>query len=51
MTNKEARARWVCCPMCDKKKCERAAADCDVQTYLKNKNKAESEEQIWMEEN
>jgi hypothetical protein len=22
MTSEEARARWICCPMCDKKKCE-----------------------------
>jgi hypothetical protein len=29
--------------MCDKTKCERAASDCDVQIYLKNKNDAESE--------
>ena len=33
----EARARWICCPMCDKKKCEREADDCDVKNYLKNK--------------
>lgn len=33
----EARARWVCCPMCDKKKCDRTADDCDVKIYLKNK--------------
>lgn len=37
MTNEEARARWICCPMCDKKKCERTADDCDVEIYLKNK--------------
>ena len=43
MTDKEARARWICCPMCDKKKCERSASDCDVQIYLKNKNSTESE--------
>lgn len=32
----EARARWVCCPMCDKKKCEREADDCDVKIYLES---------------
>lgn len=33
----EARARWICCPMCDKKKCEREADDCDVKIYLRDK--------------
>lgn len=33
----EARARWICCPMCDKKKCDRTANDCDVKLYLENK--------------
>ena len=51
MTKEETIARWICCPMCDKNKCERAASDCDVEIYLKNKDKAESGEQIWMEEN
>ena len=37
MTNEEARARWICCPMCDKKKCEREADDCDVKIYLIDK--------------
>jgi hypothetical protein len=23
MTGEEARARWICCPMCDKEKCQR----------------------------
>ena len=32
----EARARWVCCPMCDKKKCDRTADDCDVKLYLES---------------
>lgn len=41
MTREEARARWICCPLCDKKKCERNADDCDVNIHLKNK--AESE--------
>lgn len=38
----EAEARWVCCPMCDKKKCERNADDCDVNRFLEDK---ESEEE------
>lgn len=37
MTSEEAVARWICCPMCDKKKCERSSDDCDVKNYLKNK--------------
>ena len=41
MTKEETRARWICCPMCDKTKCERAAADCDVAIYLKNKAETE----------
>lgn len=43
LIEEESRARWICCPMCDKNKCERAASDCDVEIYLKNKNNAESE--------
>lgn len=43
LIEEEARARWICCPMCDKKKCERSASDCDVDIYLKNKDKAETE--------
>lgn len=41
----EARARWICCPMCDKKKCDRTANDCDVKLYLELylENKAENE--------
>jgi hypothetical protein len=41
MNRDEAIARWICCPLCDKKKCERSSDDCDVKNYLKNK--AESE--------
>ena len=37
MNREEARARWICCPMCDKKKCKREADDCDVNIYLKSK--------------
>ena len=41
MTKEEANARQICCPLCDKKKCEREAHDCDVKNYLKNKSKKE----------
>ena len=34
MTEDEAKARWICCPMCDKERCERGADDCDVKRYL-----------------
>ena len=44
MTNEEARARWICCPMCDKKKCKREADDCDVKIYLRDK--AERSEKV-----
>ena len=37
MTGYEAKARWICCPMCDKERYERKADDCDVKRYLKNK--------------
>ena len=41
MSREEAKARRICCPMCDKEKCEREADDCDVKTYLKNKEESE----------
>ena len=44
MTNEEIHARWICCPMCDKEKCERKADDCDVNIYLRNKAESEVEE-------
>ena len=31
--------RWICCPLCDKKKCERDAEDCDVKRLLKDTKK------------
>ena len=37
MTREEAKARWLCCPMCDKAKCEREADDCDVKIYLETR--------------
>lgn len=30
----EAQARWICCPMCDRKTCNRRANDCDVKIWL-----------------
>ena len=33
--------RWICCPMCDKERCEREADDCDVKRYLKSKEEGE----------
>jgi hypothetical protein len=42
MTKDEAKARWICCPMCDKERCERGADDCDVKRYMQGK--AESED-------
>ena len=45
MTKEEARARWICCPMCDKKKCEREADDCDVKIYLKDKAESEDKDE------
>ena len=44
MTKEEARARWICCPMCDKKKCEREADDCDVKIYLRDKAEGSEKE-------
>lgn len=41
MTNEEAKARWVCCPMCDKSKCDRKAEDCDVKLYLEEEIESE----------
>jgi uncharacterized Fe-S cluster-containing protein len=32
----------VCCPLCDKERCERYADDCDVKRYMQGK--AESED-------
>lgn len=40
----EATARWVCCPMCDRKVCDRTADDCDVKIWI-NEKLAEKEEQ------
>lgn len=51
LVSREINARWICCPFCDKKKCEREADDCDVKIFLKdsvwsevrNDNEIESE--------
>lgn len=37
MTSEESNARWLCCPLCDKKKCDREAEDCDVKRVLADK--------------
>jgi hypothetical protein len=44
MTGDEAKARWVCCPLCDKERCERYADDCDVKRYMQGKAESEGEE-------
>ena len=44
MTREETIARRICCPICDRKKCDREADDCDVKIYLKNKPEMESAE-------
>lgn len=44
MTSEESNARRICCPMCDKNKCDREADDCDVERYLKNKKGEEINE-------
>jgi hypothetical protein len=41
MTREESNARRICCPMCDKKKCDREADDCDVKRYLENRSEEE----------
>lgn len=46
MTSEESNARWTCCPMCDKRKCDREADDCDVKAYLKNKAGMEDERKL-----
>ncbi len=34
LSQEEAQARWICCPWCDRKTCNRNADDCDVKQYL-----------------
>lgn len=44
MTDLEAKARWICCPWCDRKTCDRRADDCDVKIWLeKHSEKGEEE--------
>lgn len=42
----EAQARWVCCPMCDRKTCNRNADDCDVKIWIEKKMKGGEEDEI-----
>ena len=39
MTGEETKARWICCPMCDKKRCERGADDCDVKKHMQKQER------------
>ena len=41
LSPEEARARYICCPMCDRKTCNRRADDCDVKKYLEKEKKNE----------
>jgi len=38
LSYEEAKARYICCPMCDRKICNRRADDCDVALYFKKEN-------------
>ena len=49
MTREESNTRRICCPMCDKKKCDREADDCDVKRYLKNRKGGEDNGKKLME--
>lgn len=44
LSPEEAKARWICCPMCDRDTCNRNANDCDVKIWLE-KHKEESEKE------
>jgi hypothetical protein len=37
----EARAHWICCPMCDRDTCNRNADDCDVKKWIEKKEEEE----------
>lgn len=43
MTELEARARWVCCPMCDRKTCCFGASDCDAKKWMDERGEADDE--------
>lgn len=45
MMDIEYKARWICCPMCDRDTCNRNANDCDVKIWLE-KHKEEGEEEM-----
>lgn len=39
----EVKARWICCPMCDRDICNRNANDCDVKIWLEKHKEAEND--------
>lgn len=41
LSPEEAKARWICCPMCDRDTCNRNANDCDVKKHLEKEEKNE----------
>lgn len=43
MTELEAQARWVCCPMCDRDKCCFGAPDCDAKQWIEERGEADDE--------
>jgi len=44
LSPEEAKARWIACPWCDRKTCNRNADDCDVKIWLeKHREDAENE--------
>lgn len=43
MTELEARARWVCCPMCDRKTCCFGASDCDAKRWMIERGEQDDE--------
>lgn len=44
MTELEKRARWVCCPMCDRKACCFGASDCDAKRWMIERGEEDAEE-------
>ena len=43
MTELEKQARWVCCPMCDRDKCEFGASDCDAKKWMDERGEQDDE--------
>ena len=39
LSTEEAKARWICCPWCDRETCNRNANDCDVKKYFEKEVK------------